>query len=180
MEKELESLKDQLMKNVDFTRVFQIAIPILQPVIIGGLWLLISRFDKKADALSKLIAIAEPIPTVDLNIPKPVVLASLYHSTSELADVLGDILEFLQNVKVPSAEDIVETVKKELIEDPIVETVEEILPDDPVFKKQLADCIMNAKDTLGYAYWVAGPLWIQGCMLRKGITVSLKQLKGKL
>ena len=180
MAKEEEDIFKDLMKNVNFTRVFQIAIPILQPVIIGGLWLLASRLDKRADALSKLITLAEPIPTVDLNIPKPVVLASLYHSTSELADVLGDILEFLQNVKVPSAEDIVETVKKELIEDPIVETVEAVLPDDPVFKKQLADCIMNAKDTLGYAYWVAGPVWVQGCMLRKGFSVTLQQLKDKL
>ena len=108
-----ESTKDfeKLMKNVDFTRIMQIAIPILQPIMIGGLWLLASRLDKRADALSKLIAIAEPIPTVDLNIPKPVVLASLYHSVDELADVLGDVLEFLQNLDVPSAEEIVEQVK---------------------------------------------------------------------
>ena len=50
---------EKIMKNVDFTRVLQITVPILQPVIIGGLWLMISRFDKRADALSKLIAIAE-------------------------------------------------------------------------------------------------------------------------
>ena len=118
-----DSTKDfeKLMKNVDFTRVMQIMIPILQPVIIGGLWLLISRLDKRADALSKLIAIAETIPTVDLNIPKPVVLASLYHSVDELADVLGDVLEFLQNLDVPSAEEIVEKVKEEIIDEELCE-----------------------------------------------------------
>ena len=40
----------------------------------------------------KIIAIAEPIPTVDLNLPKPVVLASLYHSVDEALDVLNDVL----------------------------------------------------------------------------------------
>ena len=64
-----ESPKDfeKLMKNVDFTRVMQILIPILQPVIIGGLWLGLSKIDKRASALSALITIAEPIPTMDLN-----------------------------------------------------------------------------------------------------------------
>ena len=79
---------DKLMKNVDFTRILQITVPILQPVIIGGLWLLFAKLDKKADAVSKFIAIAESIPTIDLNLPKPVVLASLYHSIDEALDKL--------------------------------------------------------------------------------------------
>jgi len=161
MEKELESLKDQLMKNVDFTRVFQIAIPILQPVIIGGLWLLVSRFDKRADALSKLIAIAEPIPTVDLNIPKPVVLASLYHSVDELADVLGDVLKFLQNLDVPSAEEIVDKVKEELLPEPL--DVPETLTD---FKQ----CLKNYEDNTPsfLKNKLTKGLYIEACMIRKG------------
>jgi len=161
MEKDLESLKDQLMKNVDFTRVFQIAIPILQPVIIGGLWLLISRFDKRADALSKLIAIAEPIPTVDLNIPKPVVLASLYHSVEELADVLGDVLKFLQNLDVPSAEEIVDTVKEELLPEPL---------DVPKTLSDFKQCLKNYEDTVPsfLKNQLSRALYIEACMIRKG------------
>ena len=60
---------EDIMKNVDFTRVLQITVPILQPVIIGGLWLAFAKFNKKADAVSKFIAIAESIPTIDLNLP---------------------------------------------------------------------------------------------------------------
>ena len=98
---------EEIMKNVDFTRVLQITVPILQPVIIGGLWLLISKFDKRADALSKLIAIAEPIPTIDLNLPKPVVLASMYHSVSEFSDVLNEVIERLRDLELPTTEEIV-------------------------------------------------------------------------
>ena len=158
-----ESTKDfeKLMKNVDFTRVMQILIPILQPVMIGGLWLLISRLDKRADALSKLIAIAEPIPTVDLNIPKPVVLASLYHSVDELADVLGDVLEFLQNLDVPSAEEIVEKVKEELLPEKI--DPKEVLTD-------FQNCVAGyERDTPNFLKSkTAKGLYIQGCLLRKG------------
>ena len=46
---------EKLMENVDFTRVMQILIPILQPVIIGGLWLGLSKIDKRASALSALL-----------------------------------------------------------------------------------------------------------------------------
>jgi len=158
-----ESTKDfeKLMKNVDFTRIMQIAIPILQPVMIGGLWLLASRFDKRADALSKLIAIAEPIPTVDLNIPKPVVLASLYHSVDELADVLGDVLEFLQNLEVPSAEVIVEKVKEELLPEPL--DVPKTLTD---FKQCLKNYEDNTPSFLQNKLTMA--LYIEACMIRKG------------
>jgi len=54
------------------------------PFIQGITWLAISRFDNRADALSKLIAVTEPIPTVDLNLPSGIVLGSLYHSLEEV------------------------------------------------------------------------------------------------
>ena len=75
----------------------QASSPVLAPVVMFGLWLGFARVDKRADALSKLIAIAEPIPTVDLNLPKPVVLASLYHSVDEALDVLNDVLRFIRD-----------------------------------------------------------------------------------
>jgi len=173
-----ESQKDfeKLMKNVDFTRVLQITVPILQPVIIGGLWLLISKFDKRADALSKLIAIAEPIPTIDLNLPKPVVLASMYHSVSEFSDVLNEVIERLRDLELPTTEEIVKKVT-----DPIAEGVEEILPDSPEFKQALADCVMNAKKNLPYgSYYIVGIPWIISCMSQKGYRVTADWLKKEL
>jgi len=167
---------EKIMKNVDFTRVLQITVPILQPVIIGGLWLLISRLDTRADALSKLIAIAEPIPTIDLNVPAPVVLASLYHSVDEFADVLNEVIERLRDLDLPTTEEIVDKVT-----DPIAKGVDEILPDNPEFKKALADCIMNAKKNLPFgSYFLLGPVWIANCLAKKGINVTADFVKGQI
>ena len=86
---------EELMKGIKWNRIIPPLVSVLQPVIIFGLWLGFSKIDKRADAVSKLIAIAEPIPTIDLNLPRPVVLASLYHSTAEALDstVNGEALE---------------------------------------------------------------------------------------
>ena len=90
-----------------------------------------SKIDKKADAVSKLIAIAEPIPTLDLNLPRPVVLASLYHSVDEALDVLNDVIDFMKDLDIPSADEIIDKVKDEVKEEvPLAEL-------DPSQKAQL-------------------------------------------
>ena len=83
----------QIMANIDWNRVVLTIIPILQPILIFGGWLVFSRMDKRADALSKLIAVTEPIPAVDLNLPSAVVLASLYHSLEEAMSFWPEIPE---------------------------------------------------------------------------------------
>jgi len=171
-EKDLE----ELMKGIKWNRFIPPIVSVMQPVIIGGMWLLFSRLDKRADAVSKFIAIAESIPTIDLNLPKPVVLASLYHAIDEAFDILKDVIEFMEDLEVPSAEDIINEGKKQLTE-PIVEVVEEVLPDSPQFKKILADCVMNAKSNLGITYWVLGPAWIVSCMTQKGFSISIDVVK---
>lgn len=159
---------DEIMKNVDFTRVLQITVPILQPVIIGGLWLLLAKFDKRADAVSKFIAIAESIPTIDLNLPRPVVLASLYHSIDEALDMLKEVIQTIKDIEVPTAEDIIDAAKEEIL-DPIL---------DPIRENEaliaVRACNANAKKALGYGYYVplAAPVWIASCMLQKGFNVS--------
>ena len=152
---------EKIMKNVDFTRVLQITVPILQPVIIGGLWLMISRLDKRADALSKLIAIAEPIPTIDLNVPAPVVLASLYHSVDELADVLEEVIQALRDLDIPTTEEIIEKVKEEVLP-------EKLDPQDIV--SDYRECENNyEKDTPKILKnKLSKSIYIQGCLIRKG------------
>ena len=166
---------EDIMKNVDFTRVLQITVPILQPIIIGGLWLAFARFNKKADAVSKFIAIAESIPTIDLNLPKPVVLASLYHSIDEALDMLKEVIQTLKDIEIPTAEDIIDEAKEQIL-DPIL---------DPIRENEqlqaLAACNANAKKNLGFAYYTpAAGLWIVSCMAQKGFSVSLKYVKEKL
>ena len=116
MEKKKDTEFEKLTKNIDWNRITLTVIPLLQPILIFSLWLGFSKLDKRADAVSKLIAIAEPIPTIDLNLPKPVVLASLYHSTDEALDILNDVIEFIKDIDIPSGKEIIEEAKKELEE----------------------------------------------------------------
>ena len=152
---------EKIMKNVDFTRVLQITVPILQPVIISGLWLMISRFDKRADALSKLIAIAEPIPTIDLNVPAPVVLASLYHSVDEFGKVLDEVIERLKDLDIPTAEEIVNDIVEEILPEPVNKA--EVLSD-------FQDCVKGyERDTPNFLKSsTTKALYVNSCLLQKG------------
>jgi len=160
---------EELMKNIDWTRWFQVIIPIMQPVMIFGGWLAFAKFDKRADALSKLIAIAEPIPTVDLNLPRPVVLASLYHATDEALEVLNDVINFLKDLEIPSADKIMDDIKETLVEEVITPIVGGGIEDERQFLNDYSDCLQNAKATLGIFYnkYTAFP-WISGCLVKKG------------
>jgi len=163
-----ESTKDfeKLMKNVDFTRVMQILIPILQPVIIGGLWLGLSKIDNRASALSALITVCEPIPTIDLNLPKPVVLASMYHSVDELADIIEEVLQALRDLDVPNTEEIVKKIKEEI-------APEKIDPKD--FNTDIQSCLRAyEKNTPSYLKNnLTKGLYLQTCMVRKGFAVDI-------
>ena len=122
---------EKLMEGIKWNRIIPPLVSVLQPVIIFGLWLGFSKIDKRADAVSKLIAIAEPIPTIDLNLPRPVVLASLYHSVDEALDVLNDVIDFMKDLDIPSADEIIDKVKDEVKEEvPLAEL-------DPSQKSQL-------------------------------------------
>ena len=174
-----ESKKDfeELLKGIKWNRFIPPMVSVLQPVIIGGLWLVACRFDKKADATAKFIAIAETIPTIDLNIPRPVALASIYHTVDETLDVLLEVIEWIKDLEVPTAEDIIDAGKKQ-ITDPIAEAVDDVLPDNPEFKTAFANCIMNAKNSLPFgSYYILGPAWISSCMLQKGWSVSIQLIK---
>jgi hypothetical protein len=163
---------EKLTKNIDWNRALLTVIPLFQPLIIFGAWLGFARLDKRADAVSKLIAIAEPIPTIDLNLPKPVVLASLYHSVDEALDVLTDVIEFIKDIEIPSAKDIVEDVKEEIKEEIIGET-----PDDTKFNSDLLACYNNAKANVPNVPFAGQSqtgiiLWTLSCMYRKGYSAS--------
>jgi len=156
----------ELMKNVDYTRWLQALIPVMQPIIVFGAWLGFSMIDKKASVVSKLIAIAEPIPTIDLNVPRPVVLASLYHSTDEALKVLEDVIKFLKDLEIPSAETIIDDLKEEITGKGI--------DDKAQFLKDYKACERNAKNNLGILYnKYTGMTWILSCMLQKGYTRAL-------
>ena len=120
----------EIMANIDWTRL----VPILQPLIIFGAWIIFSKFDKRADAVSKLIAIAEPIPALDLNVPKPVVLASLYHSMEDalaMLDALAQALEDLPGAVSEKLQELIKGVK------------EEIIPESPIEEEEVKDLLTD-------------------------------------
>jgi len=161
MKKKKENSFEELMKSIDWNRYLPAVVGIMQPIVIFGAWLAFSKMDNRADALSKLITLAEPIPTLDLNIPPPVVLASLYHSVDELADVIEQVIEFIEDLEIPSAKEIIDDIKEELLPDPI--EAQEILSD-------FNDCVKGyERDTLSFLKnKYSKGLYIQGCLIRKG------------
>jgi len=105
---------EELTKNIDWNRALLTVIPLLQPFIIFGAWLTFARFNKKASIVSKIIAIAEPIPTIDLNVPKPVVLASLYDFTEDTLILIEKIIDTLVDTPAEVKETI-DDLKKGIV-----------------------------------------------------------------
>jgi hypothetical protein len=166
--KKTDPFKD-LMSNIDWTRWLQLSIPILQPIAVFGGWLAFANLDKKADAVSKIIAIGEVIPAVDLNVPKPVVLASLYHSTAEALDVWIRIMDVLEDIP-DAVRDLIKGIKEEVIE-PIVEPVVGLA-------EAIEECRAQAKKDLGYGYYIPGAAqsYVTSCLIQKGFDVEAKDV----
>jgi len=124
---------EELTKNIDWNRALLTVIPLLQPFIIFGAWLAFARLNTKASIVSKFIAIAEPIPTIDLNVPKPVVLASLFDFTEDFIEIVNKIIantiDLPSNVKDSMQNDIdilrekAEETKKK-VTDPITDIID--------------------------------------------------------
>jgi len=174
---------DELVKKIDWVETVKVVMPIFQPFVQGALWYAFTNLDKRAQALSRFIAIAEVIPAVDLNLPKGVVLASMYDGIEDALAIWTTLIDTLQNIPEQVKELIKETKEdiEELIPDKedILEPVEEA---SHQFQTALADCVANAKANLKYGtyYTPAGPLWIVSCMTQKGFNINLKYVKDKL
>ena len=174
---------DEIIKKIDWIETVKVVVPIFQPIILGGLWYAFSSYDKRAEALSRFIAIAEVVPAVDLNLPQGVVLASMFSSVDEAIEVYDKIIDAIEDLP-DSIRDILKDIKdtiptKEDIIDPFIDPVKE---QSHEFQKALADCIANAqkKFTNKYTFGIfAGP-WIVSCMLQKGFSVPLKWVMDKI
>jgi len=163
---------EELMKGIKWNRIIPPLVSVLQPVILFGLWLGFAKMDKRADAVSKLIAIAEPIPTIDLNLPQPVVLASLYHSVDEALDVLTDVIEFIKDIDIPSAEKIINEIKEEIAPDPITAEEGQNLISD--FHDCVAGYERDVPKLLRNKY--SKSIYVNTCLIRKGWgTEAVKQ-----
>ena len=115
------------VKEIPWEVVIPATIQAFTPFIQGITWLAISKVDKRISAMNNLIAVAEIVPTIDLGLPKGIVLAAMYDKTDEALDMInklaqavgelpGDLKKFIQ--------DQVDAAKEEIEE--IVEPYEEV------------------------------------------------------
>jgi len=157
-------------------------IKVFTPFIQAFTWLGLSKIDPKVNAMNNLIAIAEVVPAVDLNLPRGIVLAAMYDKTTDALKMMADLLDVL--------EDIPENLKQ-LIKDMIKESKEAVTETilDPITENKavlaLTECNANAKKNLvtwpfPYGANIQTYLWIQSCLFQKGFSVSTKWIKDKL
>jgi hypothetical protein len=120
------------MAKVDFDKIpWDVVIPAtiqaFTPFIQGITWLAISKVDKKISAMNNLIAVAEMVPTIDLGLPKGIVLAAMYDKTDEALDMLNFLSQALitlpANLKL-FIQHLVDEAKAEIEE--ITEPLEEV------------------------------------------------------
>jgi len=173
-------VKKPELPDINWELITPELIKVFTPFIQAIAWLGLSKFDKRVNAMNNLIAIAEVVPAVDLNLPRGIVLAAMYDKTTDALKMMADLLDVL--------EDIPENLKN-LIKDMIDESkaaTTDIL--DPVteasheYQTALSDCIAGAQKQLGTGsgYRFGGPLWVASCMLQKGFKISVKYAESKL
>ena len=120
--------------KVDFDKIpWDVVIPAtiqaFTPFIQGITWLAISKFDKRISAMNNLIAVAEIVPTIDLGLPKGIVLAAMYDKTDEALDMINQLAQAVGdlpgNLKqfIQDQVDIAKTEIEEVFE-PITEKAE--------------------------------------------------------
>jgi len=167
--------KKPVFPDIDWGKAAEIGMPIISPFVQGGLWYGAMHIDKRAKALGRVVAIAEIIPAVDLNLPKGVVLASLYDSTGDTIKLLMDFVDAIKEIP-----DTVKTTLEEIAEDVIPEVP--FKEESHEFQRAFADCVSNARKELGDGWKfnvLSGP-WVVSCMLQKGFTVSLDYVQEKI
>jgi len=142
-----------------------------------GAWILFSKYNAKANAMNNLIAMAEIIPAVDLNLPRGVVLAAMYDKTGDALEMMNQIAQAIKDLP-----DGIKTFVQETV-DQTKEEIKEAIPDIPEvpvpevvdqYVSVVKECDQNAKKNMGWSYGIfyARVLWIQSCMAQKGLKIG--------
>jgi len=179
---------EEILKEIEWSKWLEILIPTLSPLLVAIAWIMLSKVDKKVQTLNSLIAIAEVVPSVDIGLPKGVVLGALYDKGDEAIATMVAIMEGIEGIPGFVTEQL-EAIKLLLMEQGTEGF--DIDPDDygwpPDTEPEPPDsvvkeCIDQAVKDLGLAYYFPGlaPAWVLSCLLRKGYTVSKGFVKRKL
>ena len=99
--------------DVPWEAIARAIAPIVAPIILSVLWVGLTKVDKKIDWLSNMIAVAEILPTVDLNIPQGVVLGSMYSSAEDVQKILTAVVEAGEKLAGLDPKDIIPKVPED-------------------------------------------------------------------
>ena len=98
--------------DVPWEAIARAIAPIVAPIILSAVWVILSKFDKRVDWLTNMIAVSEIIPTVDLNLPPGIVLGSMYASAEEMQEILAAVILAGGKLGDLSAEDVINLIPK--------------------------------------------------------------------
>ena len=96
-------VKEENERNVEQAISILQTIPplLINPLVIAAIWLFLTKMSPRINMLNNIIAIGELIPTIDLGVPKGVVLGAMIDKTDDAIDVWNDIRDFLEDYELP-------------------------------------------------------------------------------
>jgi len=105
----------KLAKDVEWNRIFIGLVPAIatNPLVITGIWLLLSKRFTQVNRLNTIIALAELVPTLDLNLPPGVTLGAMIDKSDDTIKMWnmlrgGQIVSGITFPEIPSKEEVQE------------------------------------------------------------------------
>lgn len=124
----------KLAKDVEWNRIFIGLVPAIatNPLVITGIWLLLSKRFTQINRLNTVIALSELVPAIDLNLPPGVTLGAMIDKSEDTIQFYnmirsGQIVSGITFPEVPSKEEVQEELGTffDQIVDFVTPTVEE-------------------------------------------------------
>ena len=105
----------ELTKDIEWNRIFIGLVPAIatNPLVMTGIWLLLSKRFQSINRLNTVIALSELVPALDLNLPPGVTLGAMIdksEDTIKMYNMLrsGQIIGGMTFPEIPSREDVEE------------------------------------------------------------------------
>ena len=113
-------VKEENERNIDRAiDLIQTTLPLIShPLIIAGIWLILTKLSPRINVLNNLIAVGELVPTIDLGLPKGVVLGAMIDKTDDAIELWITIRDFVEDYELPHLPSS-EELKDEYIDDPL-------------------------------------------------------------
>ena len=127
----------ELTKDIEWNRIFIGLVPAIasNPLVMTGIWLLLSKRFTAINRLNTVIALSELVPTLDLNLPPGVTLGAMIdksEDTIKMYNLMRGGLISAQFPEIPSKEEVEEELGT--IWDTVVDLVTPTAPDFDIRK----------------------------------------------